>query len=108
MATIAGIYDADMRLAVCRNEMGGAAVAGVWVSIRIGIGPDVRRQPSFTWWVINRLAFLVAAAVAWLVVGLWGGVTLLLAAQVFPWRRKLRKGNTEPAPATPANPTATS
>ena len=41
--------------------MGGAAVVGVWVSIRIGVGPEIRRRPSFTWWVINRLAFLVAA-----------------------------------------------
>ena len=49
-------------VAVCAIfGMGGAAVAGVWVSIGIGIGPDIRRQPSFTWWVINRLAFLVAA-----------------------------------------------
>jgi MFS family permease len=49
-------------VAVCATlGMGGAAFAGVWVSIRIGVGPDIRRQPSFTWWVINRLAFLVAA-----------------------------------------------
>jgi hypothetical protein len=37
-----------------------AIVLGVWVSIRIGIGQDIRRHPSFTWWVVNRLAFLVA------------------------------------------------
>lgn len=49
-------------VAVCAIlGMGGAAVVGVWVSIRIGVGPDIRSQPSFTWWVINRLAFLVAA-----------------------------------------------
>lgn len=33
---------------------------GVWVSVRISIGEAAaRRSPSFTWWVINRLAFLV-------------------------------------------------
>jgi MFS family permease len=38
-----------------------AVVIGVWVSIRISIGPEIREQRSFVWWVINRLAFLVAA-----------------------------------------------
>jgi len=33
---------------------------GVWASVRIGIGSKAaRRCPSFSWWVINRLAFLV-------------------------------------------------
>jgi MFS family permease len=32
---------------------------GVWASIRIGLGGESRANPSFTWWVINRLAFLV-------------------------------------------------
>jgi len=41
--------------------MSGAAAVGVWVSVRVGIGPDIRHHPSFTWWVINRLAFLVPA-----------------------------------------------
>jgi MFS family permease len=37
-----------------------AAVAmGVWVSVRISLGESARQNPSFTWWVINRLAFLV-------------------------------------------------
>lgn len=36
-----------------------AIVLGVWASIRISIGPEIRQHPSFTWWVINRLAFLV-------------------------------------------------
>jgi MFS family permease len=35
---------------------------GVFTSIRLSIGPEAaRRNPSFTWWVINRLAFLVGA-----------------------------------------------
>jgi MFS family permease len=34
---------------------------GVWASIRIGIGPHAKRRKAFTWWVINRLAFLAAA-----------------------------------------------
>ena len=32
---------------------------GVWTSIRISIGEAAAANPSFTWWVINRLAFLV-------------------------------------------------
>ena len=39
-----------------------AVALGVWLSIRISIGADgARQRPSFTWWVINRLAFLVGA-----------------------------------------------
>ncbi|MGE5223536.1 MAG: MFS transporter [Omnitrophica WOR_2 bacterium] len=35
---------------------------GVWLSVRISIGEQAaRRYPSFTWWVVNRLAFLVGA-----------------------------------------------
>jgi MFS family permease len=35
---------------------------GVWLSVKISIGEDAsRRNPSFTWWVVNRLAFLVGA-----------------------------------------------
>jgi MFS family permease len=32
---------------------------GVWLSVRISLGDSAREHPSFTWWVINRLAFLV-------------------------------------------------
>lgn len=35
-------------------------IGGVWASIRIGIGKLAHNQRSFTWWVINRLAFLAA------------------------------------------------
>ncbi|MBU0493416.1 MAG: MFS transporter [Chloroflexi bacterium] len=38
-----------------------AVALGVWVSIRISIGRTIRENPSFTWWVITRLAFLVAS-----------------------------------------------
>jgi MFS family permease len=35
---------------------------GVWISIRLSIGSEAAAHyPSFTWWVINRLAFLVGA-----------------------------------------------
>jgi MFS family permease len=34
---------------------------GVWLSVRISLGDSARKNPSFTWWVINRLAFLVGA-----------------------------------------------
>jgi MFS family permease len=37
-----------------------AVALGVWLSVRISIGDTARANPSFTWWVINRLAFLVS------------------------------------------------
>ena len=38
-----------------------AIALGVAASIRIGIGSEAGKHPSFTWWVVNRLAFLVPA-----------------------------------------------
>jgi MFS family permease len=38
-----------------------AVVVGVWISIRISLGEEAFQHRSFLWWVINRLAFLVAA-----------------------------------------------
>ena len=38
-----------------------AVAVGVWFSVRISIGNKAKENPSFTWWVINRLAFLVGA-----------------------------------------------
>lgn len=42
----------------------GMAIAiglGTWVSLAISLGGETKKDPSFTWWVINRLAFLVGA-----------------------------------------------
>jgi len=41
--------------------MGIAISLGVWLSVRISIGDQADRDSSFTWWTINRLAFLVGA-----------------------------------------------
>lgn len=38
-----------------------AVVAGVAGGLRIAIGKEVMKSPSFIWWVINRLAFLVGS-----------------------------------------------
>lgn len=39
-----------------------AVFGGVTVSLRIGVENDtLRKDPSFRWWVINRLAFLIGA-----------------------------------------------
>jgi MFS family permease len=32
---------------------------GVWASVRISIGEAAKANPSFSWWIINRLSFLV-------------------------------------------------
>lgn len=41
--------------------MAFAVAVGVWLSVQISIGSAAKRNPSFTWWVVNRLAFLVGA-----------------------------------------------
>jgi len=38
-----------------------AVAVGVIMSVRISLGEQASQRPSFTWWVINRLAFLVGA-----------------------------------------------
>ena len=38
-----------------------AVALGVIFSVRISLGTEARKRPSFTWWVVNRLAFLVGA-----------------------------------------------
>jgi len=40
--------------------MAVAVVGGVWAGTLATIGKDVRRRPSFTWWVTNRLMFFAA------------------------------------------------
>jgi MFS family permease len=37
-----------------------AVALGVWFSVRISIGDAARTNPAFTWWVVNRLAYLVS------------------------------------------------
>lgn len=41
--------------------MGIAVLLGVWISVRISLGDAFQKNKSFTWWVINRLTFLIAA-----------------------------------------------
>lgn len=36
-----------------------AVFLGVWLGVRISLGEAAARNTSFTWWVVNRLAFLV-------------------------------------------------
>jgi MFS family permease len=38
-----------------------AILFGVLISLRISLGSKVKDQRSFSWWVVNRLAFMVAA-----------------------------------------------
>jgi MFS family permease len=39
-----------------------AAGLGVWLSVRLSLGEAAARQnPSFVWWVINRLAYLIGS-----------------------------------------------
>lgn len=36
-----------------------AVALGVYFSVRVSIGEAAQKNPSFTWWVVNRLAFFV-------------------------------------------------
>lgn len=36
------------------------SVLGVWAGIRISLGKEMVQNKSYTWWVVNRLTFLVA------------------------------------------------
>ena len=38
-----------------------AVALGVIFSVRISLGKEANKRPAFTWWVVNRLAFLVGA-----------------------------------------------
>jgi len=38
-----------------------AVALGVIFSVRISLGKEAGKRPAFTWWVVNRLAFLVGA-----------------------------------------------
>jgi len=38
-----------------------AVALGVWLSVQISLGDAAKQNPSFVWWVINRLAYLVGA-----------------------------------------------
>ena len=63
-----GLLKTSPTPATCCRRMGWSGLVaiavtvavGVWVSVRISIGSEAARSnPSFTWWVVNRLAFLV-------------------------------------------------
>jgi MFS family permease len=41
--------------------MAVAVALGVWLSVNLSIGAAARATPSFTWWIVNRLAFLAGA-----------------------------------------------
>jgi MFS family permease len=41
--------------------MGIAIAVGVYFSVRLSIGKKAAENPNFTWWVVNRLAFLVGS-----------------------------------------------
>lgn len=64
--SILGSIDSISLLLVLTGGIGVLAMVvavalGVWSSIRMSIGQEAaQRNPSFTWWVVNRLAFLVA------------------------------------------------
>jgi MFS family permease len=38
-----------------------AVLLGVWFSTRVALGKEARKNKSFTWWVVSRLAFLVGS-----------------------------------------------
>ena len=62
-SVLAGV-ESPALLFIVMGVLGLAAMAiavglGVWSSVRISLGAAAKENPSFTWWVVNRLAFLV-------------------------------------------------
>ncbi len=60
--SLVGVNDIT-RLLVTMGAVGLIAMAiavalGVWMSVQLSLGAAAREHPSFTWWVVNRLAFL--------------------------------------------------
>jgi Na+/melibiose symporter-like transporter len=43
------------------GAMLAAALLGVWLSVRISMGAEIKENRSFLWWVMNRLTFMVAS-----------------------------------------------
>jgi MFS family permease len=41
--------------------MGIVVLIGVWATIAVSMGAEIKSRTSFTWWVVNRLSFLVAS-----------------------------------------------
>jgi MFS family permease len=64
MHWIAGLEGAAATPLMVIAGIVGMAVAvgvGVWLSVSIGLGREARGYRSFTWWVMNRLSFMVAS-----------------------------------------------
>lgn len=63
VAILAGIRDIPTLFVVLGSAgliaMALAVALGVWMSVRLSLGAAARANPSFTWWVVNRLAFFV-------------------------------------------------
>ena len=57
------LFQTNSALPVIVGVLGMAVsvVIGVWISIRLALGKkEYKQRSSYTWWVINRLAFMVA------------------------------------------------
>lgn len=59
---LVGVNDVTLLLAAMGAvgfiTMAIAVALGVWMSVQLSLGAAARENPSFTWWVVNRLAFL--------------------------------------------------
>jgi uncharacterized membrane-anchored protein YitT (DUF2179 family) len=59
--TLPGISRLLLTGAIGAAGMLVAVAVGVIFSMRISLGAEAAQKPAFTWWVVNRLAFLVGA-----------------------------------------------
>jgi MFS family permease len=62
--TLLETFESPTLLVISMGLVGLAAMVlsvglGVWTSVRVSLGPQAAKNPSFTWWVVNRLAYLV-------------------------------------------------
>ena len=61
IAGLDGAAAASLRVMAGILGMAIAVGVGVWLSVSIGLGKEAREHRSFTWWVTNRLSFMVAS-----------------------------------------------
>lgn len=59
-----GLQESTSMIVTGLVGLAGMAIAiglGVWSSVQISVGNEAKTNPSFTWWVTNRLAFLAGS-----------------------------------------------
>ncbi len=60
----AGMASVPLVVTMTLAGLAGMAISvllGVWASLRVGLGDEIKQNRSFIWWVVNRLSFMIGA-----------------------------------------------